>query len=191
MTIKIKIDKDKDAASPEEQQPKAPQVPDIKIELELRKTLAGDLVVTDHPDIDIVYLVKDKKIVAFAKENYSDDIYDTQDRLFRFMANKGVIDRGSVQAGNVYGSMEAIVPNTDYDEVQHCLLVISKFIEEEKPYYTFEREYQKQIEKRLSDPLPDETTEWNPEKYHDEKKGSIRTDRHGMYGIASVYRLEE
>ena len=78
MTVKIKIDKDKGADN-REQQPKAPQVPDVKIELELRKTLAGDLVITDHPDVDIVYLVKDKKIVAFAKENYSDDIYDTQD----------------------------------------------------------------------------------------------------------------
>tara|TARA_A100001515_G_C4557340_1_gene205418 strand:+ start:32 stop:607 length:576 start_codon:yes stop_codon:yes gene_type:complete len=191
MTIKIKIDKDKKPGDQRQPEKKPFSVPDIKIELELRKTLSGDLLITDHPDVDIVLMTKEKKIIAFAKENYSDDIYDTQDRLFKFLAKKGLIDRSSVQAGNVYGSMEASVPDSEYNEVQHSLLVISKFIEEEKPYYTFEREYEKQVEKRLSDPLPDESTEWNPEKYHDEEKGSIRSDRHGLHGIASIYRLEE
>ena len=191
MTIKIKIDKDKKPGDQRQPEKKPFSVPDIKIELELRKTLSGDLLITDHPDVDIVLMTKEKKIIAFAKENYSDDIYDTQDRLFKFLAKKGLIDRSSVQAGNVYGSMEASVPDSEYNEVQHSLLVISKFMEEEKPYYTFEREYEKQVEKRLSDPLPDESTEWNPEKYHDEEKGSIRSDRHGLHGIASIYRLEE
>lgn len=191
MSIKIKIDKDQQSDQPQKPQDKKIAVPDIKINLEIRKTLTGDLVITDHPDVDIVYMAKDKKVVAFAKENYSDDVYDTQDRMFKFLAKKGIVDRASVQSGNVYGSMEAIVPDSDYNEAQHCLLVISKFIDEEKPYYTFEREYQKNLEKRLADPLPDESTEWNPEKYHDEEKGSIRSDRHGLHGIASVYRLEE
>ena len=41
----------------------------IEGKLQLRSALNGDLMIMDHKDIDIVLKPKDKKIIAFAKEN--------------------------------------------------------------------------------------------------------------------------
>ena len=56
----------------------------------------------------------------------------------------------------------------------------------------FERAFSQQEEDRLNQPPPGEYTEFDPEKYHSEKKGSINPG-HQPYGIstAAVYRLEE
>ena len=186
MTIKIKIGK-----PGEEEKSAELEIDPIKISLELRKTLAGDLSITDHPDIDIVIMPKKARIVAFSKDEFSDDVYDTQDRFFKFMSKKGVIERESIQGGTAYGAMEAAIPETQYNEVQHILLAIFKFIEEERPYYTFERNYEKELERQLTEPLPDESTEWNPDKYHDEEKGTRVKDPYHYYGISSIYRMEE
>ena len=62
--------------------------------------------VFDHADIDIVMSPTTNKIVAFAKETMSDLVYGAQDRLFSFLSKKGIVDRATIQAGNVYGSME-------------------------------------------------------------------------------------
>ena len=186
MAIKITIGKPE-----EEVEEPTLEIPPVKISLELRKTLSGDLIITDHPDIDIVVAAKDKKIIAFSKEEFNDDVYDTQDRLFKFLSKKGVVDRRTIQGGSIFGALEADIPETEYNEVQHSLLAIYKFIEEEKPYYVFEKEYEKELEQRLTDPLPDESTEWDPDKYHGDAKGSRVRDPYHYYGISSVYRLEE
>ena len=186
MTIKIKIGADAEGEGPGEV-----EIDPISISLELRKTLAGDLSITDHPDVDIVVMPKKAKIVAFSKEEFNDDVYDTQDRFFKFLAKKGVIERDTIQGGTAYGALEANIPQTQYNEVHHILLAISKFIEEEKPYYTFEKQYEKELEKQLTEPLPDESTEWDPDKYHDSEKGTRVKDPYHYYGISSIYRLEE
>jgi len=126
-----------------------------------------------------------------SKEEFNDDVYDTQDRFFKFLAKKGVIERDTIQGGTAYGALEANIPQTQYNEVHHILLAISKFIEEEKPYYTFEKQYEKELEKQLTEPLPDESTEWDPDKYHDSEKGTRVKDPYHYYGISSIYRLEE
>ena len=64
----------------------------------------------DHPDVDIVLSMSNKKIVVFPKEVVDDIVYDTQNRFFRFLRKKGIINPETVRAGNVYGSMEAAVP---------------------------------------------------------------------------------
>ena len=75
----------------------------IRLELNIRKALNGDLMIFDHGDIDIVLSPDGNKIVTFAKENMSDTVYGAQNRLFTFLRKKGVIVPESVQAGNVYG----------------------------------------------------------------------------------------
>ena len=47
--------------------PKTPP-PTITLELDIRKSLSGDLMIFDHGDIDIVLSGKDKKITAFPKQ---------------------------------------------------------------------------------------------------------------------------
>ena len=163
------------------------------IELKARKSLAGDIMIYDHNDIDIVIIPKNRKILTFAKEYYGDNVYEAQNRFFRFLKKRGIIVYDSIQGGNVFSSMEAkIQESQEYNEVQHTLLAVSRFLEDERPLMEFEKHFEKTEEDRLNVPPPGEYTEWDPEEYHSERKGSIRTGQF-PYGLqsAAVYRLEE
>ena len=59
---------------------------DPRIQLKARKTLEGNILILDHEDIDIVLVKEKKKCVTFPKNNLSDRVYDSQDRVFKFLA---------------------------------------------------------------------------------------------------------
>tara|TARA_Y100000034_G_C6840863_1_gene380424 strand:+ start:192 stop:761 length:570 start_codon:yes stop_codon:yes gene_type:complete len=163
------------------------------IQLQARKSLNGDIMIYDHTDIDIVVIPGKKKILTFAKEYYGDHVYEAQNRLFKFLMKRGIIDYDSVQGGNVFSSMEATIQESkQYNEVQHALLAVSRFLEEERPLLEFEKAFDDAEEGRLNEPPPGEYTEWDPDTYHSEKKGSINRGQmpFGM-STAAVYRLEE
>jgi len=75
------------------------------IQLQARKSLNGDIMIYDHTDIDIIVMSEKKKILTFAKEYYGDHVFEAQNRLFKFLMKRGIIDYESVQGGNVYSSM--------------------------------------------------------------------------------------
>tara|TARA_R100000664_G_C2736217_1_gene125634 strand:+ start:114 stop:692 length:579 start_codon:yes stop_codon:yes gene_type:complete len=161
----------------------------LSVVLQARRTLDGNVMIFDHKDIDIVVMPGKKKIISFAKEVYGDAVYEAQDRLFKFLARKGVVGHETIQGGNIYSSMEAkILESKDYNSVQIALFSIGKFMEEEKPYFEFEKSFDEEFEKRLADPGPEESTDFDPEKYHDAEKGSIRPGIR-PFGIANIYRL--
>ena len=117
---------------------KSPQQPEklgIKedIKLKVRKTMGDQLVVEDHPDVDIVIYPDSNKILALAKHRTNEEVYDTQDRLFLLLRNEGIVQPETVHAGFVYGSMEGqMFVNEDHDMVQVALYGINKFIVDEK-----------------------------------------------------------
>ena len=160
-----------------------------KVLLKARRTVDGKIIIGDHPDLDIIILPKIKKVVAFPKAELDDEIYETQRRLFRHLTAQGVIDYDSVQAGNLFMSMEAKIPNMeDGDNIQYLIYSISQFMDDDLPFYKEKDEYEKEMEKRLLEPEPDEYTEHNPEKYHAQVKGSLRPNMR-PYGISAVYRI--
>ena len=61
----------------------------VTLEMDIRKSLAGDLMIFDHGDIDIVLSPKKNKVVAFPKETMNDLVYGAQNRLFAFLAQEG------------------------------------------------------------------------------------------------------
>ena len=87
--IKIKVTPDAEGAEElaAKEEPKHPQ-----ISLEVRKTLDGKIMIMDHRDIDIVIDTENKKIVAFPKNEMSDEVYQTQDKYFDFLAKSGVVE---------------------------------------------------------------------------------------------------
>ena len=160
----------------------------LSIDLNVRRTLDNNLIIFDHEDIDIVIMPEKNKIVTFPKSAFDDEVYATADRMFKFLVKKGLIVPSSIQGGNVYASLEGKLPNTTkYNVVQHVLLGIAKFIEEERPEMEFTKALQAAEEAHLSDPDETETTELG-EIPHEETKGSIRK---GIlpFGISSIYRL--
>ena len=160
-----------------------------KILLNARKTIDGNIIISDHPDMDIFINPSKSKITSFPKDELDDELYDSQKRLFDFLFKKGVIDRLSVQAGNLFMTQEATIPEptNDADKIQYCLYAISNFIEEETPFYENMKEFEKEAEKQLLEPEVDEYTEFDPER-HAAEKGTL-PPRMVKYGIHSIYRL--
>jgi len=113
-------------------------VPSITLELNIRKSLSGDLMIFDHADIDIVMSSKNNKITAFPKETMNDIVYGAQNRLFTFLRKKGIVIAESVQGGSYYGAIEGMMEAPYSDKInaaKFALINISKFIEEERPYF--------------------------------------------------------
>jgi len=163
MTIKLKIEKKEEEKS------------DLNFSLVIRKTIDGRIFVMDHPDIDIAILSDQNKIITFPKDEMSDYVYGTQNLFFNFLSKKGIVLPETIQGGNIYGSLEAQIPESlnDVDPIRVVLLIISKFIEDEKEHFKFEEEYYKLQKKRYTDPSEEESTELG-EVPHEERKGSIR-----------------
>lgn len=148
--------------------------PPIQVSLNMRKGLDGRIIIFDHDHIDIVFLPQKKKIVAFAKQDFSDIIYETQTRLFNFLVTKGLCAPESITGGNVYGSMEAKIlePEEQIPVGKLVLLNIEKWITSEKPALYMDKEYEKEFTSMLTDPDEEDSTELG-EVPHEEEKGSI------------------
>jgi hypothetical protein len=173
---------------------KIPQQPEklgIKedIRLKVRKTMGNQLVVEDHPDVDIVIYPDSNKILALAKHINNEEIYDTQDRLFLKLRQEGIIKPESVHAGFVYGSMEGqMFANKDHDMIQVALFGINKFIVEERPYFEHIEEFEKAVDDYLTQPTPEDSTPLG-EVPQEPVKGSIRPGWiRGPYGMNIMYR---
>jgi hypothetical protein len=156
------------------------------VSLDVRKTLGGDLVVYDHEDIDIIISGKSQSVIAFAKDEVNDMVYDAQSRLFDYLVKKGVIARETVQGGNVYGAMQGTIEDAaddGVDGVQVAVLNITKFMEEEAPRFMYQRMFDEQEEEALTNPDGEDSTELG-EVPHKREKGSIRP---GIYRNAYMH----
>ena len=174
--------------------PSPPEKPQKVVELDMRRSLDGNLMIFDHEDIDIVLVPTTNKIIAFPKELMEDRVYATQDRFFYFLRKKGVINPETVKGGSVYGSFEATISKPIEEGVsapQVALSVIDKFIKEEKPYFRKYHELEDEWEKELTDPSNMDSTALG-EVPQASKKGSLRPGYiRGPYGMTSFYRYEE
>ena len=91
--------------------------PQATIELYARKGLDGSLLIMDHTKIDIAVMPDKMKVVTFPKTTSTEDVYEYQNRLFEFLSDKGIVDRQSVQGGNIFRSLEgAVFPNDEEHE---------------------------------------------------------------------------
>ena len=163
---------------------------DPRIELKARRTIDGNIVILDHEDIDIVLMKEKKKCVTFPKESMSDKVYYSQDRMFKFLSRKGLINAGSVRGGNVFGSMEAEmleskVPGVDYN--QALLFSIHEYITGEKPYFKSAEEYDDDRLTALLTPSPEDSTSLGDVPQSD-RKGSMDS-RMRPYGFMYNYSL--
>ena len=176
MAIKINVNSEEEVIPPpEEQGVKVVIVEKDRIEfnLNLRNALNGDLLILDHKDIDIVVRPTEKKVVIFAKEIMTDAVYGAESRLLEYLRNQGVINYDSIQGGNIYGSLEGQIMNSEtHDPVKVTLLKISEWMKEEAPYIKGTTAYDDLQDDALLDPDNEYSTELG-EVPHEEEKGSI------------------
>jgi hypothetical protein len=125
MAITIKIGKEEETET-------------IRLEMDVRKSINGDLMIFGHGDIDIVLSTSSNKVTAFPKETMNDLVYGAQNRLFAFLRRKGIVVMESIQAGSFAGAMEGVLQKPFKESIEtakFALVNIDKFIEEERPYF--------------------------------------------------------
>ena len=148
----------------------------IKIELKARKTLDGNILIFDHQEIDIVIMPEKNKVVTFAKNDFSEMIYEVQNRFFNFMKRKGIVTYDSIRGGNVYGSLEGIIAEAKDEHINaldYTIYNIYKFLKEEKPHYDYMEEYEEMLDDYYTEPTEQDSTELG-EVPQSSEKGSIR-----------------
>ncbi len=151
---------------------KGPKIQVVEYQLEMRRTLSGDIMVFDHKEIDIIILVEKKKVVAFAKDTVSDITYGAEKRLFDYLKKKGVVQFDSVEGGNIHGSLQAILlESKEVDGIKVTLYEISKWLETEKPF--LDDDYSDSVDDHMLHPDQEMSTELG-EVPHEEEKGSIK-----------------
>tara|TARA_R100001082_G_C4265338_1_gene117344 strand:- start:61 stop:600 length:540 start_codon:yes stop_codon:yes gene_type:complete len=148
----------------------------VRLEMDIRKSLAGDLMIFDHGDIDIVLSPSKNKLIVFPKDTMSDLVYGAQNRLFAHLRKKGLIIPESIQAGSFYGALEGELEKPfkeDLNTAKMTLINISKFIDEERPYFESTEAIVSMADDELSHPDKEDSTELG-EVPQSTQKGSIR-----------------
>ena len=163
---------------------------DPRIELKARRTIDGNILILDHEDLDIVLMTEKNKCVTFPKTKMSDKVYSAQDRMFEFMAKKGIINRATIRGGNVFGALEAEMSESKVpgiDRNQAFLYVIHEYITGEKPYFKTSDEYDEDRLDAMLRPSPEDSTELGDVAQSD-RKGSMHKQI-GPYGFQYNYSL--
>jgi hypothetical protein len=153
----------------------------IKATLQIRKSLDGNIMIFDHEDIDIILIPEKSKILTYAKDIMSDKIYDTQNRLMKFLNKKGLVDASSIKSGNIFSSLESTISASEENKdkaLEMMLLNISNWMEDERPTFMYSQAAEDQEEERLLHPDDEETTEF----------GEVPAERNkGVSGYPSPY----
>lgn len=163
---------------------------DPRISLKARRTLDGNVMIFDHEDIDIVLALESNKCVTFPKEQLSDKVYSAQDRMFEYLAKRGVIEYSSIRGGNVHGSLEGKILESKIpgvDSLQACLYAIHEYLENEKPFFRIASDFEEDRLDNLLRPGVEDSTELG-DVPHSAKKGSHGFTR-GPYGFMYNYSL--
>ena len=168
-----------------------PFLHEIKFKLNIREASNGDLMIFDHPEIDIVVMVEKKKVVTFAKDLATDIVYGTSSRLMERLRTKGVIAYETIQGGNVYGSLEGQLLEMKNPEKEDMLMPlvlnqISEWVESERPYFETVEDYDQMYDDELTKPDAEDSTELG-EVPQAAEKGGIRPYVFGAYPYGGYY----
>ena len=148
--------------------------PQATVELNARKALDGSLLIMDHTKIDIAVSPETLKVVTFPKAMATEDVYDHQTRLFELLADKGIIDRASVQGGNVFRSLEGeIFKNDQVNPLQAAVYIIAEFLTNEAYHEQVADQYEKELEDMYTQPSDRDSTEYGEVPQY-AQKGSMR-----------------
>jgi len=169
-----------------------PESATVRLEMDIRKSMNGDLMIFDHGDIDIVLSTKNNKITAFPKETMNDLVYGAQNRLFAHLRKKGLVVADTIQGGAFYGSFEALMEEVSSEELstaKMALINISNFIDEERPYFESTEAIVSMADDELMHPDKEHSTELG-EVPQSSEQGSIRRGYiRDPYSLSYLYTI--
>jgi hypothetical protein len=163
---------------------------DPKVNLKARRTLSGNIMIFDHEDMDIVLSTEGNKCLVFPKDQMSDKVYDAQDRMFKYLVKRGIVEHSSIKGGNVHGSMEAAILESKIpgvDNIQAALYSISEYLNQERPFFKASSEYDEERLDHMLRPSEEDSTELGDVPQSD-VKGSLHPGIR-PYGFMYNYSL--
>ncbi|MAH46940.1 hypothetical protein CMI37_14005 [Candidatus Pacearchaeota archaeon] len=110
----------------------------VRLELQARQSLNGDVMIFDHGDIDIVLSPTNNTVTVFPKETMNDLVYGAQNRLMAHLTKRGILVPESIQGGSFYGAVEGTIQQPLEETISGpklALINVSMFIDEERPYF--------------------------------------------------------
>lgn len=158
----------------------------LKVKLNARKTLDNNIVIYDHPLIDIVIIPSKNKIFTIPKDEVTSDTYPAQNRFFKFLDRKGVLIKGTIRSGAIINSLESFYPPNDKIDVMQVIILLTKrFMEKEMEFIDISRNYEENVDDMYVNPEEEDTTELGevPQK---PRKGHVNIYQ-TAYGI--LYRV--
>jgi len=147
----------------------------LKRKLKIKKTMSGDFILDEHPDLDIVVMPEKTKILLLSKNDNMDMTYRLQDKIFKHLGNKDVISPDTVKGGNVFGSLEGMFPKDTVDGQPGTLVVLytlGQYLEDQRPVFKAMAQHKKDLEDSLLNPDVENSTELG-EVPQETFKGSI------------------
>jgi len=131
------------------------------ISLQIKKTLDGNLIITDHEYLDIIISPAEGKITTLPKPAVERDVYDYQKELMNDLFQGGITQAAGPQGGPVFGMVETTYPiEGDVDTLQAVLYRIESFIQSTANDDKFAKEYDENIEDRFTDPNAQDSTKY-------------------------------
>tara|TARA_Y100000592_G_C5338406_1_gene252997 strand:+ start:189 stop:737 length:549 start_codon:yes stop_codon:yes gene_type:complete len=160
--------------------------------LNMKRSLSGQIMVFNHIDMDIVLDEKTGKVTAYSKKDFGELVYKSQNRLFDYLFKKGVVALESVKGSNVFGAIEGAYPKEAKVEnlTEIVLYNIAEFMKSEKSYIESFEYVNDAEDERVLHPDEEDSTGLGevPQK---EKKGTLSPGYPGYYyGLAGMYRYE-
>jgi hypothetical protein len=134
----------------------------VPVKLRIRKSVDGQVFIRDHDRYEIVISPEEGLVKTYPKDEYTEVSFQAQQSFFKFLTEKGIIDRESIQGGNIYGSLQANIVQAEMesqDPIQLLIYVIYKFMEEERPKFRYTSDLLKQQIKAMTDPPEEEATD--------------------------------
>ena len=148
MTIKIKL------TPPEKVVP-----PQAQVELKIKKTLEGNLLINDHDHMDIVVVPSKNTVLTLPKPHAEKDIFEFQRDFMHSLFKGGLINADAAQGGSRFGIIEAkFASQGDVDPLQSLLLQIENYIKKSQNDMQIAVDYDENIEDRFVDPTDDDST---------------------------------
>jgi len=159
----------------------------VRIKLDARKSLDGNIMVFDHKFFDIILIPFKNKILTIPKTNQTLDVYEMMDHFFAFLSQRGAVVNGSIRSGNVFGSLESFYPvNEEIDVLQVLLLLIHTYLQEHAQTFNKLFKYMDDIDDMYVDPDREDSTEYG-EVPQSAEKGTLPSPYDKPYGL--LYRI--
>ncbi len=159
------------------------------ITLQVKKTLAGNILVDDHDKMSIVLVPSKMKIITIPKPYAGEGIYDYQRDLMDSLFQGGVLEYDSIQGGMNFGVLEGTISeNEKMDPIQVALLEVEKFIKKSSADEMIATEYDHDIEDRFTDPTDEDSTAYGEiPPYQDTPEGAQDTLPYSYIGAGYYY----